>query len=211
MTFSPFFFLFHFSLFLGFFSLSLTLSLTAHQIRLAIRNDPNVEPIRNIQTPNPFATIPFAEPIRDDLAKSFALAAKSFVVLVTFACSSSLLLTAVAFARHRRICSLSSHLLAVVAEAWSSLPIKPQRHFGSLPHRRFIFLLPIQLPRPFDFHPHRLFAFPSPFQTPATLRLPLQLVTLRLPFKLFFFFLTTLSMRLLKLYLFIAFLFWFLI
>ena len=185
----PFFiFLFH-------FSFSLTLSLTAHL------QHPNIQ---TIPTPNQitFAAskrrsrrshsrrsrrhnhrLPF--PFRNDLAESFAVA-------VTFACC-------------RRICLSSSLKLAVVTEAWSSSPIKPQRHFGSLLHRRISSLSPIQLPRPFDFHLHRLFAFPSLLQTPTTLRLPLQPVTLHLPFKLFFF-LTTSSMRLLKLYLFIAFL-----
>ena len=143
MTFSPFFFFFfvsHLS-FSGFFSLSLTLSLTAHQIRLAIRNiptsnpfatsqhqtysqHPNTEPIHNDPfcrthsrrshlRRSPFTTIP----IHDDLAESFAVAAKSFAVLVAFACSSSLVLAVVAFARYCRTCSLSSHLLAVVAFA----------------------------------------------------------------------------------------------
>ena len=88
---------------------------------------------------------------------------------------------------HRHFCLLSSLKLAIITEAWSLSPIKPQWHFGSLPHRRFSSLSSIQLPQPFDFHPHRLFAFPLPLQTPATLRLPLQSVTLRLPFKLFFF------------------------
>ena len=110
-----FFFLFHFSLFLGFFSLSLTLSLTVHQIRLAIHNIPTPNPFATSQhwthsqrslLPNPFATIP----IRDDLVESFA-------VLIAFACSSSLLLVVVAFTRRRHICLLSSHLLAVVAFA----------------------------------------------------------------------------------------------
>ena len=170
--------MFHFSLFLGFFSLSLTLSLIAHQIRLAIRNDPNTEPIRNILTLNSFATIPFGKPIRNDphsrrsrriircCCQIVHHTRRFCLLIVTFAC-------------HRRFyrrcfCSL-----------WS--PIKPQQHFGSLPHRHLSFLLLIQLPQPFNFHPHRLFTFPSPLQTPTTLRLPLQLVTFRLPFKLFFF------------------------
>ena len=115
-----------------------------------------------------------------------AIAAKSFAVLVAFACLSSLLLA------HRRFCLPSS-------------PIKPQRHFGSLPHQRFSFLSSIQLPWPFDFHPHRLFAASNPSDPLASTSTGDPSPTLQT----FFFFLTTSSMRLLKLYLFIAFLFWF--
>ena len=142
MTFNPFlFFLFHFS-----FSLTLSLTAHSQHPNDPNTEPDHIRNIQTtiatIVYPLPFVTIPSATispsqrffanphsrrshrrdhrlpiPFRDDLAESFALAAKSFAVLVTFACSSSLLLTAVAFARHRRICSLSSHLLAVVTEA----------------------------------------------------------------------------------------------
>ena len=218
MTFSPFlFFLFH-------FSFSLTLSLTAHSQH---PNDPNTEPdhIRNIQTtiativyPLPFVTIPsatispsqrfFADPhsrrshrrdhrlpipIRDDLAESFAIAVAVAVHHCRHFCLQSSLLP-------------SSHLLAVITEArcrhWSLIVVADQTPAT--------FRLPptptLQLPgpststhtdyspslrhfkpqRPFGFHFNRWpFTFPSNF---------------------FVFFLTTSSMRLLKLYLFIAFL-----
>ena len=127
MTFSPFFFFFCFtSLFFWVFSLFPSLS-PSQPIRLGspfamiLMSNPFATSQHQTHSqrsllPNPFATIP----IRDE---SFTLAAKSFAVLVTFACSSSLLLTAVTFACCRRICSLSSlssHLLAIVAEACSS-------------------------------------------------------------------------------------------
>ena len=99
-------------------------------------NDPNTEPIRNIPTPNPFATSQhrthsqrslLSIPIRDDLIESFTVSAKSFAVLVAFACSSSLLLaivafTIAAFARRRR------WSLLVVARACSSSLKLARRH-----------------------------------------------------------------------------------
>ena len=107
---------------------------------ISIRDDLAVATI-SIRDDLAVATIP----IRDDLSESFAVTAKSFAVLVAFAC-------------RRRICSPSSLKLAVVAEAcrrrWSS---------------------PSSLQLPFA------------DSAPATLRLPLQPVTLRLPFKNFFF------------------------
>ena len=113
MTFSPFFFFFvsHLS-FSGFFSLSLTLSLTAHQIRLAIRNIPTL---------NPFATIPFAKPIHDDpicddphsrRSRRIVHRRRQIVRRTRRFC-----LLIITFARRHRICSPLSHLLAVVAFA----------------------------------------------------------------------------------------------
>ena len=216
---APFFFCFTSLFFWVFFSLSLTLSLTAHQIRLAIRNDPNVEPIRNIPTPNPFATIPFAEPIRDDPHSwrivhpccQIVRRTRHFCLLiVTFAyrrrfCSPSLhLLVVVVFARRRRWSLPSS--LKLDRRCWSNPSdiLAPSHTDASASFRQFSSHDPststhtdcspslhrFKPQQPFGFHFNRWpFAFPSNF---------------------FFFFLTTSSMRLLKLYLFIAFLFWFL-
>ena len=70
---------------------------------------------------NPFATIP----ILDDLAESFAVAAKSFTILVAFACSSSLLLaivafTIVAFAHCGRRSNPSNILAPSHTDTWAS-------------------------------------------------------------------------------------------
>ena len=191
MTFSPFFFFFfHFSLFLGFFSLSLTLSLIAHPIRLlirlAIRNDPNTEPIRNdpfrwthwrrsrqIGSPSPPNRSPYS---------SLLLARHHFCLLI------------VAFACHchfYRCCFCLPLSLLLACHHWSLIVVVDQA------------------PTTFRLPPTPTLQLPFTDLAPTTLRLP-PTPTVRLPFKLFFFFLTTSSMRLLKLYLFIAFLFWFL-
>ena len=185
MTFSPFFFFFvsHLS-FSGFFSLSLTLSLTAHQIRLAIRNIPTSNPFATSQhwthlqrslLPNPFTTIPFATiPIHDDLVESFTVAAKSFVVLVAFACSSLLLLAVVTFARHCHICSPSSLLLAVVTFACSS-SLK-------LARRRWSLIVVVdQTLATFRLPPTLTLQLPFADSAPTALQLP-PTPTVRLPF-----------------------------
>ena len=177
MTFSPFFFCFT----------SLFPSLSPSQ--------PNV--IRNILTP--FATSKPSQhrtglrrshrrddPIRDDLA------------VATIVCQSPFAMISPNRSPLPPKLSLlpSSHLLAVVAEAcrhhWS-LPssLKLDRRCWSNPSD---ILAPSHTDASASFRrfsSHGLSTSThtncSPLQTPATLRLPLQPVTLRLPFKLFFF------------------------
>ena len=170
MTFSPFFFFFvsHLS-FSGFFSLSLTLSLTAHQIRLAIRNIPTL---------NPFATIPFAKPIHDDpicddphsrRSRRIVHRRRQIVRRTRRFC-----LLIITFARRRRICSPLSHLLAVVAFACSS-SLKLARRRWSL------IVVADQTLATFRLPPTLTLQLPFADSTPTALQLP-PTPTVRLPF-----------------------------